>query len=132
MSFGFSLGDFLSVAQLAWQITQACREAGSDFAELQSEVLSMHAVLSATQEVLERAIPNAAQVERLLVVGKGCRDILLQIDPVLSKHSSLGSGQQRFRDRLQWAVKKTSNTKMQLVAHTTMLAAILSTITQSV
>lgn len=132
MSFGFSLGDFLSVAQLAWRITQACCESGSDFAELQSEALSMHTVLNATQDVLERARPTTAQVERLLVVGKGCRDVLIQVDAILKKYRSLGSSQRRLRDKLRWHVEKKGNVRIRLMSHTTMLASINSTITQYV
>ena len=132
MSFGFSISDFVGLGQLAWRITQECQEAGPDFVELQTEALSMHAVLNATQEVIERATPTRAQTERLIIVGKGCRDTLIQIDKMLARYRRLGSSQQRLRDKLRWKGDKAQQLRIQLISHATMLASLNSTITQSV
>jgi hypothetical protein len=53
MSFGFSIGDFVAVGNLAWQVWKSCKDAPESFRNVSQEVLSLHAVLKEIEELLE-------------------------------------------------------------------------------
>ena len=56
MSFGFSVGDFLVVGTLAWEVYKnvykAARNAPESFQKVHHDVLSLHAVLKESGETM--------------------------------------------------------------------------------
>ena len=132
MSFGFSIGDFLTIPLFTWQVYKACRDSTSEYCELASEVQSLHAVMMTSQELLEIVTLSADQTRRLAIIGKGCLTLLQHIDARLSKYKSLGSKEVKLRHRLRWGMDKVANIRMRIISHTVMLAAFNSSITKSV
>lgn len=45
MSFGFSVGDFVTVGQLTWTVYKGCKAAPREFQELSGELSSLHTIL---------------------------------------------------------------------------------------
>ena len=52
MSFGYGIGDIITVGKLAWTVWKSCKDAPSSFSNISQEALSLHAVLKETEEVL--------------------------------------------------------------------------------
>ncbi len=42
MNFGFSIGDFIGVGQLAWQVYRKSKKAPSEFKTISSQLISLH------------------------------------------------------------------------------------------
>jgi hypothetical protein len=53
MSFGFSIGDFVAVGQLAWQVYRKCKSAPSEFKAISSQLISLHIVYKDVNETIE-------------------------------------------------------------------------------
>jgi hypothetical protein len=61
MSFGYSVGDFIAVGALAWDVYRYCKGAPESFGNISSEVLSLYAVLKEAEETVYPATPIATQ-----------------------------------------------------------------------
>ena len=132
MSFGFSVSDLFTVPQFAWQVYKACRDSSSEYSELSCGLLSLHAVVTTSQELLESVIVNAKQSANLIAIGNGCYTTLKYIEKQLSRYDSLGSQHKRLWHRIRWSVEKVADVRMRMISHTAMLAAFNSTLTKYV
>ena len=132
MSFGFSVSDFFTVPQFAWQVYKACRDSASEYSELSCEVLSLHAVVTTSQELLRSATLSSEQSTNLATIGKGCYSTLKHVEKQLSRYDSLGSQNKRLRQRFRWGVEKVADVRMRIISHTAMLAAFNSGLTKYV
>jgi hypothetical protein len=90
MSFGFSIGDGVLLAQLAHWTVQAARKAGGEHDELAQEVHSLYTVLNRLH--LEIANPqspvnraNNDKREELESHAKGCRSLLNTMESTLKR-----------------------------------------------
>ena len=121
MSFGFSVGDFATLGQLAWTIYKTCKDSPESFKNVSQEVLSLHAVLKELEETHSNATLSAAQQSRLETVGDGCRAVLEDLKAMLDKYSSLGSTTKRTWDRLGWGSKDIADLRSRLISNTNLL-----------
>jgi hypothetical protein len=67
MNFGCSLGDFVTVGQLAWNVYKSCKEAPDSFANISNEVLSLHIVLKEV-ELLSEELASDQCVKEIIIV----------------------------------------------------------------
>ncbi|MCJ1398405.1 hypothetical protein MMC11_001603 [Xylographa trunciseda] len=131
MSFGFSVGDFVAVPTLAWQLYKACKDSSDDFKDVADAVASMHIVLKETAEYISSSSLDQAQQGRLNTVGEGCRNVLRDLEALLEKYKSLGTQSQRTWDRMRWGLEDVTNLKVRLQNSTAMLTALNTAITNS-
>jgi hypothetical protein len=90
MSFGYSVGDFIALGQLAWQVYKSCKDAPGSFRNISSEVLSLHAVLKEVEEtLLSYTLPKSKQAS-LVTITSGCQDVLGDLQSLVNKYESLG------------------------------------------
>jgi hypothetical protein len=52
MSFGFSVGDFVTVLGLAWRVYKSCKDASDDFKNISNDVAGLHIVLLETKDFI--------------------------------------------------------------------------------
>ena len=102
MSFGISVGDFLTVSALTWQVYKSCKDAPRTFKNISSDVLSLHAVLTEVEEVLIAQPLTLNQQLRLQTVWQGCQAVLSDLQAIVRKYESLGARNKRIRDRMEW------------------------------
>lgn len=95
MSFGYSVVEFFALAQLAWNIYKACKDAPESFKNISHEVSSLHLVLKELEESYSNANLSATQQSRLKTVGDGCRAVLEDLQAILDKYNSLGTKSKR-------------------------------------
>jgi hypothetical protein len=70
MSFGYGVGNFLSVADIAWRVYKSCKGAPECFGEISLEVLSLHAVLKEAEEtVLAQPLSPIRRERRQAIAG---------------------------------------------------------------
>lgn len=132
MSYGFSISDFITVPQFAWNVYKACRDSSSDFKGLSNEVKTLHTVLSNSTNITNRGALSVENDEALSVLRKNCYDALTDIQTQLDKYKSLGTRKKRLRDRLRWAAESVGDVRMRLISNTTELAAFNSSLSMCV
>ena len=125
MSFGYSMGDFVVVGQLAWKIYRACKDAPEGFKNIAQEVLSLHVVLKELEETHSDANLSATQQSRLGVVGDGCRAVLKDLQELVNRYNSLGTNTKRTWDRLAWGSDNIAELRSRLISNTGLLTAFL-------
>ncbi len=130
MSFGFSVSDFVTVPTFAWTVYKSCKESSDDFRNISTEVASLHVVLKETEECLAEHILDPDQERRLLVIGKGCNDVLKDLNKLLEKYESLGLQSQRTWDRMMWGLEDISKIRERLIANTNLLTAFNTILTR--
>jgi hypothetical protein len=93
----------------------------------------MHIVLQAIEHYWQeeendgKDLP-ADQKEDLQRLAGGCKEVLLDIEALLTKHRDLGSGS-KLLSRMRWAPKDIGPIRNRLILRTTLLATFNSTIT---
>jgi hypothetical protein len=125
MSFGFSVGDFIAVGNLAWQVWKSCKAAPESFKNISQEILSLHAVLKEFEEVLEDHPVAASKEPRLAAITKGCQDVLQDLQALVRKYESLGLQAKRTWDRLRWHSDDIDELRARLTSNTVLLTAYI-------
>jgi hypothetical protein len=96
MSFGYAIGDFVLLTQLAWDVVQNSRKACGAHDELTSEETSLHIVLrrleievSKPNSILTRSDDNTDRKGELAQLSEDCRRVLRILDGILRKYNAL-------------------------------------------
>jgi hypothetical protein len=123
MSFGYGVGDFLAVTQLAWNVYTGCKEAPKHFQDISSEVSSLHIILKETEEFIAAETDGLGpeREERLRRILGGCRDVLTELDALLEKFNSLGTSSKRTVDRLRWGQEEVVALRGRLILNISLL-----------
>lgn len=131
MSFGFSISDFVTVPAFAWKVYTSCKESSQSYKDLSGEVCSLHIVLREVEEYVSRYPLEGDGERRLLEVGKGCHDVLKDLEGVLERYESLGTHSQRTWDRMRWGLEDVSRIRERLISNTALLTALNTTLSRS-
>ncbi|SPO02027.1 uncharacterized protein DNG_04700 [Cephalotrichum gorgonifer] len=105
MSFGFSVGDFLAVIQLANKIRKQFLQAPEQFKDISNEVRNLSFALQ-DAEIRSDSL-SERQADRLHLIVDDCHSLLSQLESTLDRNSELkaptkGRTLKRFWKRLQW------------------------------
>jgi N-terminal domain on NACHT_NTPase and P-loop NTPases len=125
MSFGFAVGDFIAVWNLASEAIKSFKGAPEGFKSISNEVLSLQAVLQEINETLSGHTLSISRHERLATILRGCRHVLEKLKPILKKYESLGSLEKKFFDRVRWEPKEIAELRHQLTSNITLLTAFI-------
>ena len=125
MSFGFAIGDFLAVGELAWKVYKSCKSAPESFGSISQEVLSLHALLKEVEEAYSRQTLTKAQKERLATVRDGCQSVLEDLQKLVSHYESLGTQSKRTWDRMRWGTEEITELRARLTSNIGMLNAFI-------
>ena len=125
--FGYSVGDLIAVGQLVWNVYKRCKNAPESFYNITSELLSLHAVLKECEECFPQASEPSERRKRLSVIIGGCKEILEDLEAIVTKYESLGTQQKRTWDRMRWHSNDIGELRARITSHVSMLTAFLST-----
>jgi hypothetical protein len=125
MSFGTSVGDFITVGKLVRQAYQLWNDAPDSFKNISSEVLSLHALLNEVDETLSGQPLSRSQQARLATIRSGCDSILRDLQSIVERHKSLGSLNKRARDRLTWPSGDIGELRGRLTSNTALIGAFM-------
>lgn len=117
MSFGFAIGDFITVGQLAWTLYRDCytiaRNAPQEFQLLLGEISTLCNSLKMLEEEVENensALVRAGE-DRVRMVNEmvaGIRETLERLNKVATKYGILGSAGSKakhFWIKIKWSAE---------------------------
>lgn len=126
MSFGYSVGDFAALEQLAWKIYKACKhDAPEGFKDISHEVLYLHTVLREIGETYSGALFSATQQSRLENIRNGCGAVLEDLQATLDKYKGLGKKSNRTWDQLGWGSNDIAELQSRLHSNTALMTAFV-------
>jgi hypothetical protein len=123
MSFGYGVGDFITIGALAWNVYKSCKGAPESFGNISFEVLSLHAVLKEAEETVFAQPLLPTKQERLKAVGDGCYRVLKDLDDLCQKYQSLGMQGRRVWDRMRWGTEDIAELRARLTSNTGLLTS---------
>ena len=125
MSFGFSLGDVISLSALAWNCYKSCRDSSEQFQRISGEVGNLKAVLDETVEAVQDNQPlSRTREERLMRVMEECQQVLIDLEKHLNCYESMNTQTQRTWDRFRFGMEDVAGVRSRLISHTTTLGAL--------
>lgn len=117
MSFGFSIGDAITLTQLGWTVVQNCRKACGEYNSLTHEVESLHTVLhrletevSKPESLINRRKDTFREEIRPII--QGGKKILRVLDQILSKYNGLNDDAKRGQQLAQKIVWEWSDSRL--------------------
>ncbi|KAK1825558.1 hypothetical protein QBC39DRAFT_411380 [Podospora conica] len=133
MSLGIGIGDVALVARSAWRLYKSCKDSSEDFARLSTELMSLHAVLTETNDFLteNHDTIDASRRNRLTILCTGCCSTLDELQAIVARYESLGTQAQRTWDRMHFGLRDLSDIRARLLSGVTMLAAFNSAMVNS-
>lgn len=129
MSFGFGVGDCITLSQSAWRLYKTLRDSSNDFNELTADLESMHAALSQVEKLASHCTLDEESKARLAKLQARCLANLESIGSQLREFQSLGTKKKRTRDRLRWGMETVSQQRQQLILNTNALSLFISSLT---
>ena len=114
------------IGNLAWRVYKSTKEAPESFNNIHMEILSLHALLKEAEETIFRAPIALSRQERLYVIGDGCRNVLIDLETVVSKYESLGTQSKRTWDRMKWGGEDLMQLRVRLTSTVGMLTAFIA------
>ncbi|OCK87467.1 TPR-like protein [Cenococcum geophilum 1.58] len=130
MSFGFSVGDIITLTQLTtrtydgWK--NACGKYGditSNLAVLQTLLMRIEAEAQAPNSLICR---NTEDFGGWKTLYESCHTLVVELEEVLDKHKSLGTNRRKNWDRIQLGNRNLDDLNKRLVGKTTSLSAYIS------
>ena len=133
MSFGFAVGDFIALGNLAWNVYKECKSASAEFQEARNEVISLHTAIRELQDEAENkdSILNRAGLGRkqeLDNLMRNCSDVLNELEQLLTRYRSLGTKHKRTWDRVKFGSEGLQEIRSKLMFHTSALTLFLTSL----
>ena len=125
MSFGYAIGDIIVIGKLAWSVYKSCLDAPVSFGHIAQEVIALEVVIRQFDEAFEGQVLSDAQRRRLEIIGKGCQDVLHDLQVLVNGYQGLGSNTKLSFDRFHWAAVPTDELRLRLISNTTILSAFI-------
>ena len=125
LPYGFSVGDFVTVGTLAWNVYKSCKAAPGSFSNISNEVLSLHAVLKEADETISKSPLLPKSQARLKTIGDGCQCVLSDLQALLDRYEKLGTHSKRTWDRMKWGAEDIVEIRSRLISNATMLTAFI-------
>ena len=125
MSFGYAVGDVIVIGKLAWSVYKSCIDAPASFGNIAQEVIALEVVIRQFSEAFEWQELSDLEKRRLEIIGKGCEDVLRDLQTLVNKYDSLGLNAKLSFDRLKWAAAPVDELRTRLISNTTILSAFI-------
>lgn len=127
--FGFSVGDFIAVGTLATAVYKQCRDAPGEYKALASEVRSLQNILQDVEDLLKHDMLSKAKHDELLQHGQNCKDVLLDLNQLMTKYHKLDSKSRRTWDRLRWDQQDGRDLRSRITSNITALNTFYQSVT---
>ncbi|KAL8990455.1 MAG: hypothetical protein Q9169_008119 [Polycauliona sp. 2 TL-2023] len=131
MSFGFGVGDLIAVGTLAWKVYKNVYKASNDapdsFQKVHQDVLSLHAVLKETSEIVFDPPLSMQRQQRLQTIADGCTSVLSDLQALVIKYEGMGTQGKMTWKRLRWGSEDIVEYRLRITSSVAMLNAFMNT-----
>jgi len=121
LSFGFSIGDFIAIGDLALKVYRQYHDAPAQFAAISTEVGSLHLVLKDVDCTIKEHKLSAEKEIDLVQISNGCKDVLNDLDMLLQKYKNVGKKTRWTWDRFKWHQGDIIEMRSRVISHTGLL-----------
>ena len=133
MSFGFGVGDFLSVGKLVWDVYSAYVDAPAQFRNFSQEILSLHVVFQQLENQLHNTTTfSAKETQNLKALYDGLKGIMEELDALLKKYQSLLGNPTVSFDRVKWGQEDLVGLRERLRLNMTLLTTFNASLAKCV
>ena len=130
MSFGFSISDVTSLIQLTVRTYRGWKKACGEYSRITGELETLEVILSRVefevQQPTSLLIHHDRDLSKLQKIVSGCKDVVKDLEKVISKFQSLGFSRRNNWDRLRLGNKDLSGLQQRLGLQITALGTYLS------
>lgn len=130
MSFGYSIGDFIAIGELALRVYREYREAPAQFTAISTELASLHLVLKDVDSTVRERDLSPEKEADLIQICNGCRSVLADLDALLQKYRNVGRKTRWSWDRLKWHQSDITEMRSRVISNTGMLNAFNLSLTR--
>ena len=121
MSFSFSVGNFLLVGKIVWDVYSAYADAPEQFRNFSQEILSLYAVFEQIEEQLhDTTTLSTKNTNNLKTLYDGLKGIMEELDNLLKKYKSWELTSHLFH-RLKWGQEDLVGLRERLRSNITLL-----------
>ncbi|KAJ9217078.1 hypothetical protein DTO166G4_1133 [Paecilomyces variotii] len=133
MSFGFSIGDFVTVIELANQLRKDFVSAPVQFKALSNELRSLSITVQDVEVDLSNTDLSNQQRLELQNLAESCRDVLVEIEKMISRYYQLDTshGIKGVWKRLKWEPDDVRDLRNRICSNISLLNAFNGRITQA-
>ncbi|MCJ1387951.1 hypothetical protein MMC18_000794 [Xylographa bjoerkii] len=123
MSFGFGIGDIIAVSDKAWKLYQLCSQSSEQFTELSSQAALLHIVLKQNKENVEKTKLTPEKSSDLVVLIKGCDNVLDALEKLLDKYEAFSTREQSVWNQFKLGLEDTVKLQQKLDTNIGLLTA---------
>ena len=127
MSFGCSIGDFITISTLAADVYKAYKDAPSDYKNIAEEVKSLECIINKAAEHFKSTTLNDNDRQGCQEALKGCQSVLRDLNShIIKKYESLDSTNKRqvFK-RVKLGTEDITILRTRLISNTTLLSSFI-------
>ncbi|KAI9839251.1 MAG: hypothetical protein M1819_003245 [Sarea resinae] len=130
MSFGYSIGDIITAAQLARKIRKEFVDAPDEYKAIRDDVNSLRIVLESIDDTQSEQEITDEQERELATISTGCFNVLSELDQVLDRYraldtdpSSLGAKSRKVWKKLRWEPNDIRDLRSRITSNVNLLNA---------
>lgn len=127
MSFGISIGDFVTLGATAWTLYRSVKDGPQELKEAQHELLALHIAL---RELGEDANENKSEdkvATDLAILVSGCKAALAELEVIVVKYTRLYN-EKAFGRRIRLMGMNVQSIREKLAMHTNTINMYISTL----
>lgn len=137
MSFGYSVGDFVLLTQLAWTVAENSRKACGEHDELAREVNNLHMVLRRLSDEVSKpdsllSVDKDDRLDEIQNIARDCRRLLRALDKQLAKYNALTGEKRSFAKLWQQVrfgngmMKNLNDVRLKVSSYTSVLTIYIN------
>ena len=126
MSFGFGVGDIITISGLAANVYTAYKDAPENYRNISDEVKSLQILIDKAAPYFESTTlqPNSRQEGQQAL--KGCKDVLEDLNSLIEKFNSSGSSKtSQVLKRVRLGTEDIGTLRARLISNTGLLNAFI-------
>lgn len=126
MSFGWGVGDILTISQLAITVYSAYKDAPKDYKNIAEEVKSLQIIINKAAQHFKSPTLSDSDRQEGKEVLKGCQSVLEDLNSLIKDYNSVASGKtgQVFK-RVMLGMEDVATLRVRLVSNTGLLSSFI-------
>ncbi|KAL2042734.1 hypothetical protein N7G274_004493 [Stereocaulon virgatum] len=135
MAFGFRVGDFLAVGNLAWIVYRSCKGMTQEFQEVSRQALTAHTLIKELDDEVNNAqsllnTRGASKQGELVLLVQNLEKVLKELKNIVEKYQGLARRERRIWNQLRLASEDLDKIRDKLTFHITAINAFMESLSR--